>query len=74
VRNILLLLLCCGCAGPEEKVNKMLPLLPKTATNVKMLGNGWATFELDEKKFLYQFRYDNFGSNTGNMILIQIKD
>lgn len=65
------LLLFCSCSsdsgsplvrGPEPE-NGETPF-PPNAQNIKILGKGWATFELDGHKFLFRrTRYDRSASD-----------
>lgn len=48
---IFMLFMMClyACGSTSHKVSN----LPTNAKNVRRVGNGWVTFELDERTFLY---------------------
>jgi hypothetical protein len=53
----LMVLLGCDQAPPPpppSPVEQVKPSLPGGATNVEDMGNGWFTFELNDRKFLFQ--------------------
>jgi hypothetical protein len=55
-----------GCSEKPKATPSTRPLsteaikktLPKEATEVKSLGNGWYSFKLDNRKYIYKFYRD----------------
>lgn len=64
---LLIILLIVSCATISDDPNA----LPEKASNINDIGNGWVTFKLDGKKFMFKQRKEGYSEFA---VITQILD